>query len=57
MSNSDFIDPLEVYVDSISAEIVEVEVTLRDLPVQSEPSILGLSPEMEEEAIFTLFFN
>lgn len=57
MSNSDFIDPLEAYVGSISAEIVEVEVTLRDLPVQSEPSLMGLSPEKEEEVFFTLFFN
>lgn len=57
MSNSDFIDPLEAYVGSISAEIVEVEVTLLDLPVQSEPSLMGLSPEREEEVFFTLFFN
>ena len=57
MSNSDFIDPLEVYVDSISAEIVEVEVTLQDIPIYSEPSLMGLSPEKEEEVFFTLFFN
>lgn len=57
MNDSDFLDPLEAYVDSISAEVVEVEVTLRDFPVQSEPSLMGLSPEKEEEVFFTLFFN
>lgn len=57
MSNSDFIDPLEAYVDSISTEVVEVEVTLQDFPINSEPSIMGLSPEREEEVFFTLFFN
>jgi hypothetical protein len=54
---NDFIDPLEVYVDSIRAEILEVDVILPQKVIEAEPSILGLSPEMEEEAIFTLFFN
>lgn len=54
---NDFIDPLEVYVESIRTEIVEVTA---DIPLEkmiAEPSLMGLSPEKEEEAIFTLFFN
>jgi hypothetical protein len=54
---NDFTDPLEVYVDSIKTEVVEVEVILPDILVQPETSIMGLSPEREEEVFFTLFFN
>lgn len=57
MSDSDFTDPLEAYVDSISTEVVEVEITLQDFPAHTEPSIMGLSPEREEEVFFTLFFD
>ena len=54
---NDFVDPLEAYVESIRTEIIEVTV---DIPVEkmiAEHSLMGLSPEKEEEAIFTLFFN
>jgi hypothetical protein len=57
MSDSDFTDPLEAYVESFSAEVVEVEVTFQDPAIQAEPSIMGLSPEREEEFFFTLFFD
>ncbi len=54
---NDFLDPLEVYVDSIRAEVIEVDVVLPEGVIEVEPSIMGLSPEMEEEVIFTLFFD
>jgi hypothetical protein len=54
---NDFLDPLEAYVDSISSELVEVEIILPDIITHPEPSIMGLSPEREEEVFFTLFFD
>ena len=57
MTDSDFTDPLETYVNSLSEEVVEVEVIFQETPIQNETSIMGLSPEKEEEFFFTLFFN
>lgn len=54
---NDFVDPLEVYVDSIRTEIVEVTVDIPTTQLSAETSLMGLSPDKEEEAIFTLFFN
>lgn len=54
---NDFIDPLEAYVESIRTEIIEVTVDIPTTQLSAEPSLMGLSPEKEEEAIFTLFFN
>jgi hypothetical protein len=54
---NDFVDPLEVYVDSIRTEIIEVIVDIPTTQVSAEPSLMGLSPDKEEEALFTLFFN
>jgi hypothetical protein len=54
---NDFVDPLEAYVESIRTEIVEVTVDIPAEKIAVEPSLMGLSPEREEEAFFTLFFN
>lgn len=57
MENSDYSNPLDIYVESIVEEITSQDLTNNPGYHYAEPSILGLSPEMEEEAIFTLFFN
>ena len=55
---NDFIDPLEAYVESIRTEIIEVTVDIPTAQLSAEPSLMGLSPDKEEEeALFTLFFN
>ena len=54
---NDFIDPLELYVGSTRTEIVEVTVDIPTPQIVAEPSLMGLSPEREEEAIFALFFS
>ena len=50
-------DPLEGYNNPISIDLVEVDIEISDTPIHPEPSILGLSPEKEEEFFFTLFFD
>ena len=54
---NDFIDPLEAYVESIRTEIIEVTVDIPTAQLSAEPSLMGLSPEKEEEAIFTRLQN
>jgi len=52
-----FIDPIEAYIDSIVDDVVDVAYRLDSTNAESEPSIMGLSPEKEEEVFFTLFFD
>lgn len=50
-------DPIEAYVDSVMSDVVDVVYQLDSTVIESEQSIMGLSPEREEEVFFTLFFD
>jgi len=50
-------DPIEAYVDSVMSDVVDVVYQLDSTGIESEQSIMGLSPEREEEVFFTLFFD
>ena len=57
MKNSDYSNPIDIYVESITEEITTEDLTRDPEYHYAEASIMGLSPEREEEALFTLFFN
>lgn len=57
MESSDYSNPVDIYVESISEEIIIQDLADNPESHYVEASIMGLSPEREEEALLTLFFN